>query len=130
MAKSKILASVTIRGGRLVGSQETLVDFTSPPGLNKSYAVSEVNDQHPVIFATYTREYERVFRAEPGYRIVRAVIEKISATRVSDETISISNGGSQVQFRFKLTSGPAVDRYRGWLDASLETKQEYCGPSC
>jgi hypothetical protein len=42
-----------------------------------------------------------------------------SDTRASDLTINMSPDRKTVELKFKLTAGPAFDRWRGWLHGQL-----------
>lgn len=68
--------------------------------------------------------YSKIFKAEPGYRIVGYEVDDHSTNQVTDRSIQISEDGSAITFSFSLTSGPGYDRKRGWLDASLITTQQ------
>ncbi len=128
-AKNKILGAYTLSTGGLIDPSMPTA-FTPPQTISKSYAVNETNEEHPNLIGTHTRPYNLSFSAEPGYKIVSAQVVKYSDTRVSEESLLISPNGRQVQHIFKLTSGPALDQYRGWLHGSVETKQIYCGDDC
>lgn len=71
-----------------------------------------------------TSAFTEVITAEPGYRIVKYELIEHSANYVSDQEVKISPDGSSLEFRFKLTSGPGIDRTRGWLYATLKTSQQ------
>lgn len=128
-AKDRILATYSLTTGGLIDPSKT-AEFTPPQTINKSYAVNEVNEEHPNLIGTHTRPYTLVFPAEPGYKIITAQVVKHSDTRVSEESITVSPDGRNARHQFKLTSGPAVDQYRGWLHGSVETIQSYCGEHC
>lgn len=128
IAKRNILSTLKIREvnvGEVTEEEELLratETFVLPSKFNKSYALSEVN-AHYSLFRENTRPYKKTFKAEPGYRIIKAVLVKLSATRVTDEYLTISEDRSQVHFQFQLTNGPFFNGYKGRLDASIETEQ-------
>lgn len=62
--------------------------------------------------------------AQPGYRIIGYELVKHSATAVSNERPVLAADGSTFEYTFDLTSGPGVDRTRGWLAATLITIQK------
>jgi hypothetical protein len=78
---------------------------------------SETLDAHSNLFRTTTRSFERRFPAQPGFKIVEAKFIEKSATRVGNFQVQTTDGEATV--RFQLTSGPSVDRYRGWLHGDL-----------
>lgn len=84
--------------------------------------ISETLDAHDSVLGTTTRQYVRRFEAKPGFRIVEAKFNERSATRVSG--FVVESTGQTATVRFSLTSGPAVDRYRGWIDGELTLVQE------
>lgn len=97
-----------------------------PPPLPKRITVvvpfSEVLDEHSNLLGTTTRQYTRRFPAQDGFRIVEAKFTEKSATRVGDFSVQTTDQEAIVSFR--LTSGPSVDRYRGWLHGDLTLVQE------
>lgn len=84
----------------------------------RSHKIDVTHDDHPGLAPT-TREYRITRRAEPGYIIVDAQLLRQSDTRVSDLVIEISEDKRSVDLSFKLTAGPAYDRWRGWLKGEL-----------
>ena len=89
----------------------------------QSFQVDETNDDHQKQFNSSRKCYERLFESLPGYQIVSTNFEKASATRESDLTFNILEGGSRASMRFCLTAGPKVDRYRGWIHGVLRTSE-------
>jgi hypothetical protein len=98
--------------------------LTRASRVSRGYTISQVKDDHPVLFAPHEREYAREFRAESGYRISSVRTDVHSQNYVSDFNTTVSPDGRLLTVRFKLRSGPAVDRYRGWLYATVITEQE------
>lgn len=94
--------------------------------LKFNYGVDETKDDHPVVLESHKRDYERFFPALPGYRVTSATFEAQSANHVtSGPTIEILKEGTVVHMSWTLESGPAVDRWRGWLHGTLATSQTY-----
>jgi hypothetical protein len=91
--------------------------------------VSKTKDNHPSTFSDHSQTYTDTFSADPGFKIVDANFQSSSAARAGDITQRISADGSEIQFSYRLTSGPAVDRYRGWLRGDLVLKQEQIEPA-
>ena len=74
--------------------------------------VEVTKDDHPVLLGTHSRRYRETVTAPAGYRVVDAEFTPWSATRAK---YSIERNDKEAVLAFELTSGPAVDRYRGWL---------------
>lgn len=90
--------------------------------IERLYPISETNDSHGV--TSSSRDYRIVKDADPGYQIVEANVIQESATRVSDLTVTIASDRKSVEVRFRLTAGPAYDRYRGWLHGQLALRMK------
>lgn len=102
-------------------------DGSSRPPLSKitrSYEVRETKDDHPVALAPHSKVYEKKFVAEPGYRITGCTYAAESANKARDVACNIFDGGSRAVFSFRLESGPAIDRWRGWWGGSVNLAQE------
>jgi hypothetical protein len=84
----------------------------------RSYPIDETYDEHPTLAPT-TREYTIRKETDPNAVIVDARLVKTSDTRVSDLNISIAPDRRSVELKFKLTAGPVLDQYRGWLHGQL-----------
>jgi hypothetical protein len=93
-----------------------------PKRITTVIPLSETLDAHSSLFNTTTRSYERRFPAQPGFKIIEAKFVGKSATRVGNFQVQTTD--SEVIVRFQLTSGPSVDRYRGWLHGDLVLVQE------
>ncbi|MCA1385651.1 trypsin-like peptidase domain-containing protein [Bradyrhizobium sp. NBAIM03] len=95
-----------------------------PAKLERSYTVSETKDDHPVALASHSRNYQSRFAAEPGYKVVACVPKAESENNAHDITCSIDSGGGSAVFAYRLESGPAVDRWRGWWAGYVTLRQE------
>lgn len=93
-----------------------------PKRITTVVPLSETLDAHSSLFNTTTRTYERRFPAQQGFKIVEAKFVEKSATRVGNFQVQTTDREAVV--RFQLTSGPSVDRYRGWLHGDLILTQE------
>lgn len=98
-------------------------DLASDPVI-RTFRVDETNDRHDKLLETTMRSYAVTHRAQPGYIIVDAQLERESETRVSNLRIVVAPDGKSVTVSFDLTSGPQVDRYRGWLHGTLTVTME------
>lgn len=96
---------------------------------NKTLQISKTKDDHPSTLSDHSRDYREVFSADPGFKIVDASFKQTSSARANDIRYNISPNGKNVEFSYKLTSGPAVDQYRGWLRGDLVVKQEQIKPA-
>ncbi len=95
-----------------------------PAKLDRSFTVSETKDDHPVALASHSRNYQSRFAAEPGYKIVACTPKPESANHANDITCNIESGGGAAVFAYRLESGPAVDRWRGWWAGYVTLRQE------
>src|SRR5262249_8216324 len=96
----------------------------TPERIMTTDPVSQVLSFHGNLLGATTKSYSLAFPAREGFRIVEARFEETSATRVSNFAIYIEPYGKRAVVRFSLTSGPAVDRYRGWVQGNLVLTQE------
>lgn len=95
---------------------------SEPKRITTVVLLSETLDAHSSLFNTTTRTYERRFPAQQGFKIVEAKFIEKSAARVGNFQVQTTDREAIV--RFQLTSGPSVDRYRGWLHGDLILNQE------
>ncbi|MGY4486088.1 hypothetical protein ACVWWR_005279 [Bradyrhizobium sp. LM3.2] len=97
---------------------------SGPDKLDRDYTVSETKDDHPVVFASHSRNYQSRFQAEPGYKIVACTPRPQSANHAHDITCNIDSGGGSAVFAYRLESGPSVDQWRGWWTGFVTLRQE------
>lgn len=97
--------------------------LVEPKQIDRSYTVDKTKNDHSVVFAEHSAYYTENFPAEPGYRITGCKWHLETANGASNIACAINDGGAQARFTYKLTSGPAVDRYRGWLGATVNVSQ-------
>ncbi|WP_316226754.1 MULTISPECIES: serine protease [unclassified Bradyrhizobium] len=95
-----------------------------PAKLERSYTISETKDDHPVALASHSKTYQSRFQAEPGYKIVSCTPKAESANHAHDITCNIDSGGGSAVFAYRLESGPAFDRWRGWWAGYVSLQQE------
>ncbi len=130
VVKEGIASSLTLMAGSLVKrSQAELEQFTPPAEIQKSFPVDALYDHHK-LFEESIGSYSIEFAAEPGFKILHHEILKNSANGVGNERTIISPDRKVGTYTFTLRSGPMYDQYRGWLDATIQTKQVYCGSTC
>lgn len=106
------------------GVTTALADFAAPDSISRAYFVSETKDDHPVVLDPHSRTYQRSFQAEPGYRITRCTWSGSSENHHSDLVCNIQPSSASALFSFRLTSGPAIDKWRGWLAGTITLEQE------
>ena len=61
--------------------------------------------------------------AEPGYRIVSYDYKEHSVASMTDPKFVIAPNGDSMEMTYSLTSGPGINQTRGWLEATITTKQ-------
>lgn len=70
-----------------------------------------------------TQTYTRIFNAKPGFKIVDYTLVSRSENNADSPAVLLSPDGKQLSVRFSLSSGPASDQWRGWIDAEVQTRQ-------
>lgn len=70
-----------------------------------------------------TRPYTQTFQARPGHKIVDFAVITRSANKASQPGVTVTPAGDALTVRYELTSGPIFDRWRGWLEADIQTRQ-------
>lgn len=87
-------------------------DASPGPLVDKSFRVDETKDDHDS--TATSKHYNFDFKAENGTKVVTARLVEESAAAVYDKVLNINNDRTNVNFRFRLESGPFYDRWRGW----------------
>ena len=101
----------------------------APESLTRAYHVSFEKTDHPVLLAPHSREFVETFNAQPGYRFAQILSTvPASANHESSPRATISEDRTRLEFRVTLTSGPLIDQYRGWYDATILTRQTAVAP--
>lgn len=106
---------------RLVGL-ERLASFSEPTADVVRYAISNTRESAMGLTPT-SKEYLFEVKSKDGYRITQAELSRKSDSRLSDVDIQVSPKGDRAILKYRLTSGPAYDQYRGWLEGDLITQQ-------
>jgi S1-C subfamily serine protease len=100
--------------GKLAGRRLEQLEF--------AYPVSQLKDDHA--YFPDSRNYDRSFPAQQGFRITGARFVADSANHVTKgPDVEIVDNGQRVVVRFSLESGPFFDRWRGWLSGNVVTTQ-------
>ncbi len=74
-------------------------------------------------FQAATRTYTKTFDAMTGFRITDYKVIPKSSNNARTPTTVLSPDGKKLTVTFALTSGPAYDQWRGWIDAEVQTRQ-------
>lgn len=90
----------------------------------KSIRIDQTNDRHSSVFGESSQCYTRTVEADEGFEITGTRFNSQSSARVSGQEFTISGDRQSGTYRFCLTAGPEIDRYRGWLRGNLILSQE------
>lgn len=105
------------------GGRDPASALEEPTELINVQLISRTKDDHPVLFGPHSRNYTTKYEAIDGYKITQCDLEAISANHASDVTCNVAGDGSVATLDFRLTSGPQIDRWRGWYHARVSLKQ-------
>jgi len=106
---------------RLVGLEQ-LTAFTEAPEVVR-YAVSRTRETTHGLTPT-SGEYAFEVKAREGFLITQVELSRKSDSKLSDVDLQVIDGGAKAVLKYRLTSGPAYDQYRGWLEGELITQQK------
>ena len=124
----KYIVRLTAHGkGKDIFEQEINVISAMLPtstAVTKAFKINNTKDNHPNTFTTDSETFTDIFKADPGHKILEATLVTDSAARATNIVTNISDDRTQVEISYKLTSGPALDKYRGWLRGELVVSQE------
>lgn len=94
------------------------------PTIKQTYTISAMKDDHPVWFGSHSEVYTRFFKASEGFKFRTVNVVPTSQNKLSELKYEIvGDAEDTAKVTFRLESGPVVDRWRGWLDATLVTEQ-------
>jgi hypothetical protein len=91
--------------------------------LEKMFVVSELQP-YRASFSKTTQAYERIFKADPGYKFTKFDLQLGSANNSTVKRVETIDGGSAIRVEYSITSGPIFDQYSGWIHATINTQQE------
>lgn len=74
------------------------------------------------------RPYEHRVVAQEGFRIVQANFDCTSCNNVDAISAKVRQEGAELALTYQLTSGPFLDRWRGWLEGVLHITEERVAP--
>ena len=106
---------------KLVGL-ERLAAFSETPEVVR-YAVSRTRETTLDLTPT-SGEYTFEVRAREGFLITQVELSRKSDSKLSDVDLKVIDGGAKALLKYRLTSGPAYDQYRGWLEGEVITQQK------
>ena len=92
--------------------------------IERSYTLAEMKDDHPSFLNSSSQTYTRIIEAEAGFKITKYDFQLGSANNHRIDSVELSGDGRTLRVTFVLTSGPAIDRWRGWVQATVKTLQE------
>jgi hypothetical protein len=111
---------------RVYLTQERIAEsaYSVSPGANADkrdveFIVSRIKDDHPELLVPNKRVYTETWSAPEHFLIAHSSHEVFSQSGVENFRISVSPDRTKASVSYSLTSGPAVDRYRGWLNAKI-----------
>ena len=96
---------------------------TGQPAIERSFVLAKIKADHSLLGKS-TETFVETFKAEPGYKITKFDVQLGSAANYQVERTELIDDGRAVQVHFSLTSGPAFDRYRGWIQGTVKTQQQ------
>jgi hypothetical protein len=106
-----------------VSAPVSLPPTTAPTVIQVTYNIDAAQDSLGG-FQAASRDYQRVFEAREGFKIKDYTLVSKSANNASITSSSVSQDGKTLTVTFSLKSGPVFDRWRGWLDVDILTRQE------
>lgn len=92
--------------------------------IEKNYVLAEKKEDHPYLFERSKQPYSRKFLAEPGYRFTNFEFVLGTSSHYAPGKIDIVENGNAIVATFTLRSGSALNRYSGWVQGSLKTRQQ------
>jgi len=89
------------------------------PPIRHMRSIDVTKDDHPILLAPSTQQYQPVVvTAFEGYKITDAAFTGYSVNGAK-HSVELANDGNSASLHYALTSGPAYDRYRGWIKGDL-----------
>jgi hypothetical protein len=86
------------------------------------YSVNWIQEDHSGLKSTQ-RSFGQTFEAQPDYAIVDYDVRVDSVNNSAGHEVRIAEDKQSLSFSTNLTSGPLYDQWRGWLNATVITKQ-------
>jgi len=110
------------------------LNITARTAENKVVRVKEIplqytKDDHPVVFSEHSKSYTYKYQAPTGYKIEDVMFKTVSAARAQVNKPVIKGNDDLAEITFRLTSGPQLDQYRGWLKGSMIVKLGQIAPA-
>ncbi len=108
---------------RMAGIEKSqLAMLSAEQGIEVKHRIDKVQESQNQVVPV-SKAYELAFQAEPGYKIVEYRWVPNSANNSTTPLFETTPDKKAVAAKFSLTSGPIFDRWRGWLDGVLLTRQ-------
>lgn len=88
-----------------------------------SFSINRTKDDHPKLTSPTSKSFKEVFQADKGYKFTDAKFRLLSANNHSGLVYRIEDKGKRLVVEYSLKSGPAIDRWRGWINADVVATQ-------
>jgi hypothetical protein len=126
---SSVLRTTVVRPSVVIDLDrvQSRVGVVAPPpaatssAIERAYLIAETRDEHGLSATSATNT--QVFRAEPGYRFAQHEFRLSGANAATVTAVNPSPDGQSISVTYTIRSGPAYDRWRGWLKGTLQTSQ-------
>ncbi|MGE8096622.1 S1 family peptidase [Pseudomonas fluorescens] len=103
---------------------EQVVNGNSAPyGQVRTFPFSRTLDDHG--FNVTSKDFNDTIPAPEGFifkEVVKIDYESLNHSPSNGATVNINQDGSTLELKYTLQSGPAYDRWRGWIDAFITAK--------
>lgn len=91
--------------------------------IEREYWFEETKNDNPSFFSPSSRNYSFTFKAIDGYKIDEYKVISVSQNNAKILQQSLNENSTSLTLTVSLTSGPAIDRWRGWLKGKIVTSQ-------
>jgi len=91
--------------------------------IDVSYTVDDTQESRAG-FSPTSAAYTKTFQARPGYKITDFKYVSRSANYATVNSVEVAEDQRSVTIKYSLKSGPVFDRWRGWIDGTIVTRQE------
>jgi Trypsin-like peptidase domain len=91
--------------------------------IERSYTINNGQETLGGLTAA-SRDYAETYTAQPGYKIIDFKFVPVSANNAIGPKIELAPDRESFTARYTLKSGPVFDRWRGWIEGQVLTRQE------
>ncbi len=92
--------------------------------IQMDYLLAETKDDHKEFFTPSTQVFVKNFPAEKGYVIKTFSWDAISVHHGGIEKIELVEQGKTLRVSYRLSSGPTLSQWSGWIKGTIKTTQE------